>query len=265
MLNTNLKIIFWWLCLIIAPIILVGIELFHPAGFTANSGMFDYLSVPHGHTHEHKALFYFGPEWWFTLHMIQTPLVCMVGIGLWLLVGGISDSDGPLPVASAWLSRISTFLFIIYYTVLDAIGGIGLGKAIEKTNHMSSSMADKPLTPDQLDAIKQLLNAMWIDPWVGGVGSFISHTGSYAVLFSTLFAAIALHTAKKVSWPPLLILVVAGYELQVSHASYHGPIAFSLLCISAIWLWVSYRQEVLQMMTTQNFALHAENRPVEKV
>lgn len=264
MLNTNIKIIFWWICLIISPLFLVAIELFHPAGFTDTPGMFEYLSVPHSHSHEHKALFYFGPEWWFTLHMIQTPLVCLVGIGLWLLVGGISDNDGTLPVVSAWLSRISTFLFIIYYTALDSIGGIGLGKTIEITNSMANSTSGPHLTPDQLEGVKQVLNTMWVDPWVGGVNSFISHTGSYAILFSTLFAAIALYISKKVSWPPLLILVVAGYELQVSHASYHGPIAFSLLCISAIWLWLSYRQEVLHMMSSQSFALQAEKTPLDK-
>jgi hypothetical protein len=80
------------------------------------------------------------------------------------------------------------------------------------------------------------------------------------VLFATLFAAIALFLAKKASWPPLLILVVAGYELQVSHASFHGPIAFSLLAISSIWLWVAYRKQVLQMMSGQTFALRAEAR-----
>lgn len=255
MLNRKIKVIFWWICLIVAPIILVAIELFHPAGFTTDPGMFQYLSVPEAHTHDHKALYYFGPQWWFTLHMIQTPLVCLVAIGLWLLVGGISDRDRVLPIVMAWLSRISTFMFMIYYTVLDAIGGIGLGKTIAITNRLASS---SQITTEQLEAVELVLNTMWVDPWVGGVGSVISLTGSWAVFFATLFAALALFTAKKVPWPPLVVLVVAGYELQVSHASFHGPIAFSLLAISAIWLWLGYRQEVLQMMSKQTFALQAE-------
>ena len=42
----------WWLCLVVAPAVLVGIELFHPAGFTMtaghphNPGMYEYLSIP---------------------------------------------------------------------------------------------------------------------------------------------------------------------------------------------------------------------------
>lgn len=59
--NDAVKSILWWICLIIAPMILIAIELFHPAGFTDNPGMYEYLSKPENHTHEHKALYYFGP------------------------------------------------------------------------------------------------------------------------------------------------------------------------------------------------------------
>jgi len=30
----------------------------------------------------------------------------------------------------AWLARAAIFVFLIYFTVLDAIGGIGLGRTI---------------------------------------------------------------------------------------------------------------------------------------
>ena|SRR5215218_672240 len=73
----------WWLCLFVAPLVLVAIELFHPAGFTSKPGMWVYLSEPQPHHEAHRALGYPGPEWWFTLHMIQTPMVGLVAIGLW--------------------------------------------------------------------------------------------------------------------------------------------------------------------------------------
>ena len=60
-------------CLMLAPAILLAIELFHPANFTAHPGMYQFLShAEHGGA-QFKALAYFGPDWWFTLHMIQTP------------------------------------------------------------------------------------------------------------------------------------------------------------------------------------------------
>jgi hypothetical protein len=82
-----------------------------------------------------------------------------------------------------------------------------------------------------------MLNTMWTDPWVGGVGSLISLTGSWAVFVAALFASIALFVSKKVSWPPLIMLIAFGWQVQLSHASMHGPIAFSLLIVAALWIW----------------------------
>jgi hypothetical protein len=70
-----------------------------------------------------------------------------------------------------------------------------------------------------------------------GVGSFISHTGSHAVLAATVFAAAGLWLTQKVPRLALVPLLAFGWELQTSHASPHGPIAFALLIISALWIW----------------------------
>jgi hypothetical protein len=87
--------------------------------------------------------------------MIQTPLVCLVAIGMWLLVSGVRDNDRTIAVISARLSRISRFLFMVYYTVLDSIGGIGLGKAIAITNYYASEAAGvKQFSSKQLAAVE---------------------------------------------------------------------------------------------------------------
>jgi hypothetical protein len=235
----------WWLCLVAAPAVLVGIELFHPANFTKTHahpnapGMFDYLSKPEPYNATFAALAYPGPDWWFTLHMIQTPMVALVAVGLWLLASRIADADGRLPLALAWLSRVATFVFVIYYTALDSIGGFGLGRTIIITKTMNASGA---LHADQLKGVAQVLDATWVDPWVGGVGSFISQTGSWAVFAAALLVALALLVARKAPWPPLVLLVVFGWELQVSHTMPHGPIAFSLLIVAALWMWWAERR-----------------------
>lgn len=222
-----------WLCLVVAPMVLIGIELYHPAGFTQSPGMYQYLSRPQPYDPQFKALAYPGPHWWFTLHMIQTPMAGLVGVGLWLLAGRIRRADGAGPYAFAWLSRVATFGFLIYYTALDSIGGSGLGRSILNTE----SLVDQgKLTADQLAGVMLVLNTTWVDPWVGGVGSFISHTGSWAVFFAALFAALALLLAKKAPWPPLVFLIAFGWELQVSHTAFHGPIAFALLVVAAAWI-----------------------------
>jgi hypothetical protein len=231
----------WWICLVVAPIVLIGIELFHPAGFTyaPAPGMFEYLSKPEPYNPTYWALAYPGPDWWVTLHMIQTPLVGLVAIGLWLLAARIDEADGTPAFVLAWLSRVATFVFIIAYTALDSIGGFGVGR----TMIVSKELAAKgTITADQLKGVAQVVDAVWVDRVVGGVGSFISHTGSYAVFAATLLVALALLVTRKAPWPALLLLVAFGWQLQVSHASPHGPIAFSLLLVAALWMqWAEWR------------------------
>ena len=237
--HETLKKILWWLCLLVAPFVLAILELFHPAGFTQSPGMYQYLSVPHSYDPQFKALAYFGPQWWFTLHMIQTLLVALVAIGLWLLAALTDRSAKPVVVTLAWLARVATFAFLVYYTALDSIGGSGLARSIINTQALASQGT---LTADQLSGVVLVLNTTWVDAWVGGVGSFISLTGSWAAFVAALFTALALLLERKASWPPALLLVAFGWELQMSHTMPHGPIAFALLVPAGIWIWRTGRR-----------------------
>jgi hypothetical protein len=160
-------------------------------------------------------------------------MVALVAIGLWLLADLTADSSSVAVLLLAWLSRIATFVFLIYYTSLDSIGGSGLGRTILNTQ----MLADQgKLTADQVSGVAAVLNAKWIDLWVGGDGSFISLTGSWAAFAGALLVAVALFLDDKASWPPALLLTAFGWELQMSHTMPHGPIAFALLIIAGIWL-----------------------------
>jgi len=231
--------VLWWLGLVVAPGMLIAIELFHPANFTANPGMYQFLSKPEPYDPRYVALAYPGPAWWFTLHMIQTPMVGLVAVGLWLLVGRVDQADGNFTVALAWLSRAATLVFLICYTALDSIGGTGLGRLLINTQALVTS---GQLTPEQIRGVALVLNRNWVDPWVGGVGSLISETGSYAVLAAAAFAAAGLWLARKAPGPALALLLAFGWQLQSSHASPHGPIAFALLIAAALWIWWSARR-----------------------
>ena len=234
--------VLWWLSLVVAPAVLITLELFHPANFTKEPGMYAYLSHPEHYMPDHYALGYFGPDWWFALHMIQTPMVCLVAIGLWRLLAPVGAADGLLAMAAAWLARVAVFVFLVFYTVLDGIGGVGLGRSIVVLQGM---IADKTLTKDQADGAIGLLNAMWVDPKVGGVGSFISLGGSYAILLAALLIVAALLPARRIHWLPALLLVAFGYQLQESHAAPHGPIAFALLIVAAfVMAWQGRKQFV---------------------
>src|SRR5262245_5225076 len=217
---------FWWLCLVIAPAVLAGMELFHPAHFTAHPGMFAYLSQAQPYDPHFVALAYPGPEWWFTLHMIQTPVIGLVAVGLLLLVHRVRDEDGLGAVALAWIARHATLVFLLHYTALDSTGGTGLARLILNTQNLAAA---GKLSPEEVRAVALVLDATWVDPWVGGVGSFISRTGSWALLIAAIAAAAALFLSSRAPWPALLLLLGFGWQIFSSHASPHGPIGFGLL------------------------------------
>lgn len=237
--NEGLRNCLWWLCLIVAPLVLCVIELFHPAGFTRDPGAYEYLSKAQPYDPRFEALAYWGPEWWFRLHMIQTPLVALVGVGLWLTAGRVDRHDGTPAVALVWLSRAATFVFMIYYSALDSIGGFGLARAILNTQSLE---VQGKLTREQVEGARLLLDTNWTDPWVGGVGSFVSLTGSWAVFAAALALALALGLAAKARWWTLLLLVGFGWELQLSHTMPHGPIAFVLLIAAALSMRLADRR-----------------------
>ena len=120
--DLRMKQVLWWICLLAAPLVLITIELFHPANFTTSPGMYEFLSHAEHYDPKYQALGYFGPEWWFALHMIQTPMVGLVAVGLWLMVDDVGAADGSAAMICAWLARAVIFVFAVYFTVLDAIG-----------------------------------------------------------------------------------------------------------------------------------------------
>jgi hypothetical protein len=95
------------------------------------------------------------------------------------------------------------------------------------------------LSPQQVEGATLLLNTLWVDPLVGGVGSFVSETASWAAFAASLFIAAALLLSRRAGWANMAVLVAFGWELQTDHAAPHGPIAFALLIVAAGWLWFS--------------------------
>ena len=111
--------------------------------------------------------------------------------------------------SAAWFARAAIFVFAVYFTVLDAIGGIGLGRTIVIVE--SLKLDDK-----QLDVVKMLLNKMWTDPLVGGVGSFVSLTASWAAFAASVLVAAALLLSRRADWLNMAVLVGFGWELQTA-------------------------------------------------
>ena len=143
------------------PAVLIGIELYHPAGFTGDPGMYEYLSKPEPYNATFKALGYPGPQWWFTLHMIQTPMVALVGIGLLLMVGKVRGASvGAVPLVLAALENCRVRLPAVLHRAGISIGGFGLARSILITEQMASSGS---LQPVQVEGVEAVLNATWTD------------------------------------------------------------------------------------------------------
>jgi len=222
-----------FLSLVVAPVLLAGIELFHPAHFTLNPGMTEFLSQPQARDPNFNAITYFGPQWWFLLHMVQTPLVVVVAFGLLSLTDTFGRDATAQYLPFAWLSRVATVVFMTYYTVLDGIGGIALGRELVILKEL---LAAGTISEADAQAIRLFLDRLWVDPGVGGVGSVVSLVGSWAVFIAAVSAAAYLFLNRKATWLEAALLAGFGWELQVAHASYHGPIAFTLLAIAAALL-----------------------------
>jgi hypothetical protein len=197
------------ICLLGAPLVLVGIEIFHPLGFTDE--LYPVLSRP--------GFLYFGPWWFSTLHFIQTPMVGIIAAGLLLLLAGLSG-------LWAWVARGAALVWLVYYTVLDSIQGIFLGWVIAKS-------LDQPVATQRF--VATLTQDMYTDRVIGGVSSVVSLTGSWAFLVAAIATAFALAQRGAPLWP-LLALVLAGQIIQMSHAHPYGPVGFSLVFLAALGL-----------------------------
>jgi hypothetical protein len=197
------------ICLLGPPLVLVGIEIFHPLGFTHE--LYPVLSRP--------GFLYFGPWWFYTLHFIQTPMVGVIAAGLLLLLAGLSG-------LWAWVARGAALVWLVYYTVLDSIQGIFLGWVIGKSLDASA---------ETQRFVATLTQDMYTDRVIGGVSSVVSLTGSWAFLVAAIASALALAERGATLWP-LLALVLAGQVIQMSHAHPYGPVGFSLVFLAALGL-----------------------------
>jgi hypothetical protein len=204
------------ICLLGAPLVLVAIEMFHPLGFTDEVP--EVLSRP--------GFLYFGPWWFSTLHTIQTPMVGVVAAGILLLLSGLSG-------LWAWAARGAALVWVVYYTVLDSIQGIFLGWIIAKS-------LDAPAETQRF--VATLTQDMYTDRVIGGVGSVVSLTGSWAFLVAAVATALALAQRRAPLWP-LFALVLAGESIQISHARPYGPVGFTLVFLATLGLerWLARR------------------------
>lgn len=187
------------------PLILGGLEIFHPVPGT--SGIVATLSPQ--------------VNWWLTLHLLQLPLFGLLAVAVLLLTAG-------LPGWVTTISRIGVWFFVVFYLAIDDIAGIANGIIIRTA---------QGLPPSQLTGIEQVVHAFFFDPLVGGnTFSALFVLGAGGWLVGVIAAAIALYRAHRISWMPLVLLVLAAILFGYGHGLPTGPLG--MLCFFAAALWI---------------------------
>jgi hypothetical protein len=204
----GVKYFFEILLLVIVPAILSFIELFHPTGFK------DHVF------HSLNDLQY----QWLYIHYSQSFLFGLMALAVYYLSRKENDS------VLVWLIRLNLFLFLITYTVLDAVGGIAVGRLLTYTQTYGINE----------NIINEIVQRLYNDPVVGGNNSIFSRVGSYtwliAMALTVIFLAIKSRSYILQVVPALFLLLISGISLCMSHAFPYGPIAFGAFALAGIGL-----------------------------
>lgn len=141
------------------------------------------LFHPHG-------LSYATSERWLVLHLVGLVVFPLVGLALAALVRGRTD---PL----AWLVRVAAYVYAVFYSALDVLGGIG---ASYLTREAGAGVPRPAVVPD-LYAIGDQLGAI----------------GSYALLAGG--AAVALDQLRHhgLAGLPVLALLPGAWLVHTDH------------------------------------------------
>jgi hypothetical protein len=161
---------------------LAGAGLLHPPGLT-----------------------YATSERWFVLHVAGIVFFPLVGVALALLVGLRNDP-------SAWLVRLTAFVYATFYSALDVVSGVGAG-------YLTHEAGPGPRPPEV-----QVLYS---------IGEPLGEVGSFALLACGL--AITVDQVRRHGLIALfaVLLVVGAWLVHTDHIfSPNGVLGMSLLGVT---------------------------------
>jgi len=158
------------------------------------------------------------PQWWVALHVIQLPLLGLLGTGIGLLtrdLRGIAVS----------VSRVGVIGFLVFYPAMIAILGISLPMLVR---------FGQALPPAAQEIVAAAAQTIWDDRMVGNF-SLVSLSALFFWALALLGAAVAL---RRVGAPsvPLALWVTGGIFFGLSHARPFGAIGMLLFAAGSAWL-----------------------------
>jgi hypothetical protein len=194
-----------WLLMIGVPVALAVVTLPRPT-------IGAYQDVYHG----------VGPEagGYLLGYLLQLPLSGLLFVAALMLTRRLTGFW-------AWLSRIALLAWVLAWTADDAVIGLSVGAIL------------RHLTPDMnVHTVAAIVQHLYDDPLVGGVGSVIGWASSYAWGLAMLFTVVALFLAnRKRAWWQLLVpslLLLASFVQSTDFPPYA---TIAMACFAAASLW----------------------------
>ena len=158
-------------------------------------------------------------EQWLIVHLLQAPLIALVGLAVYLMVRGHRRHS------QAYVARVCMVVFVVAYTVLDSVAGIAVGVLVSDA---------RDLSPAQLAPVEQAIEGMWDHP-IAGNFSVVSFTGAGAWVVGVIAAAVSLRRSGAPRGP-VALMVLAAFIFGVSHANPTGPMGMACLLAAFVWL-----------------------------
>ena len=153
-------------------------------------------------------------------YLLQLPLSGLLFVAALNLTRGLTGFW-------AWLSRIALWAWVLAWTADDAVIGLSVGAILRHQ------------TPDMnVHTVAAIVQRLYDDPLVGGVGSVIGWASSYAWGLAMLFTVVALFLAnRKRAWWQLLVpslLLLASFAQSADFPPYA---TIAMACFAAASLW----------------------------
>lgn len=201
--SINQQKIFKQLIIVLSPLILGMLEIWHPVGVVGKTAYEVILPQV---------------DWWLTLHFLQLPLFGMMALAVFLMVA-------PLQSWAAKISRIGIGFFVIFYTALDAITGIAGGMLIR-------SARDLPINVQGF--VAKQVNLLFFDPIIGGsTASVVGLLGASGWFVGVTAAAIALAQIG-VDRLSVILLIISAVLFGLSHTPPTGPLGLIFFFLAVI-------------------------------
>lgn len=183
------------LLLLLPPLLLAGLEIWHPQPAANAQAVMD------------------ASTWFAVFHVIQLALIGLVALSVLLL----ADS---FRYASAWAMRLGIGTFLVFFSAYDAVAGIGTGLAMR-------SARDLP-APEQ-EAVFDI-----VKDWPGFGAPFalaIVGTAGWLVAVGALARAARRRGAPRPVW---ILFALAAVFLLAGHPFPGGTLAFGSLFAAAL-------------------------------